>query len=346
MTTEIRQRRNSGAEAIPWDTLQDERLTSTAIGVLARCLSLPDGWKYSAERLANASAQGKQATLKALKELEMLGYRRLVTERDESGQFKSYSEFSHFPIPEWAEEAKKRSETPRKKPGPKAMSQGAKRAANDDRKPKPQVEPEVKKPESGKEDSGPPGKTDVSAGRTGSQETGIRFPGSLRGVYREVDTHTGNSTVDSAPAEVTEPERVCVDESIDSTAATDQVLQTVALEVRSLLSQADRNRVDAVVRECLAAGHSISAITKRVTGRTNANTCAPRAVLVKALRQLQGESPAVSRTSGTPGASCASVGVSARSQKVLCPDCGESISEVGATCAACVSEALAAGGAR
>lgn len=54
--------------------LRDGRISFRATGVLAYLLSLPDGTEISGDRLTNAKAEGRDAILKAMGELDAAGY--------------------------------------------------------------------------------------------------------------------------------------------------------------------------------------------------------------------------------------------------------------------------------
>lgn len=54
--------------------LRDGRLSFRATGVLAYLLSLPDGTEVSARRLVQAKSEGRDAILRALDELQAVGY--------------------------------------------------------------------------------------------------------------------------------------------------------------------------------------------------------------------------------------------------------------------------------
>jgi hypothetical protein len=63
-------------EVIARSTLQDSRLTFRARGLLGYMLSLPPDWRFSAERIAADSLEGRDAVRGALNELVALGYVR------------------------------------------------------------------------------------------------------------------------------------------------------------------------------------------------------------------------------------------------------------------------------
>ena len=224
-------KRGQRSESLAWDTLQDESISYAAQGILTYVLSLPPGWNFSADRIARARRkEGKDTVLKALRELEFAGYRKVTTERDERGRIRTYADFSYTPVPEWIEAAKRRAAKKKlqKKPGPKAMGSAAKQAALESLKGSdahetefPQVAPEVGIPDSGALDSGQPAETDVSAGRTGSGDTGIRSAGLLRGDNPESKTTTPRARETTSAAEPEAVTDVCVTEAENTSTTPD-----------------------------------------------------------------------------------------------------------------------------
>lgn len=81
--------------------LQDDRLSYRARGILASMLSRPPGWTTSAERLASAGAEGRDAVRSALRELEKFGYLVRVKVQDEKGQWQHHQDV--FDIPQLEE---------------------------------------------------------------------------------------------------------------------------------------------------------------------------------------------------------------------------------------------------
>lgn len=71
------------------EVLQDERLTTRALGVLVRLLSRPPNWTTNSEALAREFSCGRDHIRGALKELAGVGYVRLVKSRDEGGLIRS-----------------------------------------------------------------------------------------------------------------------------------------------------------------------------------------------------------------------------------------------------------------
>jgi len=62
--------------------LQDKNLSFRAKGVYAYLYSKPDGWKFSATRIASDSSDGRKPVLKALRELEKGKYLQRVKHND------------------------------------------------------------------------------------------------------------------------------------------------------------------------------------------------------------------------------------------------------------------------
>jgi hypothetical protein len=77
--------------------LQDERLTYRARGVLASMLSRPPGWTTSAERLAAAGGEGRDAIRAVLRELEKYGYLVRVKAQDEKGHWHHHQDVYDIP---------------------------------------------------------------------------------------------------------------------------------------------------------------------------------------------------------------------------------------------------------
>ena len=58
------------------DTLQDRRLSATAIGVIAYCLSMPHDWKLTSTELAKRFGCDEATIRAVMKELLLAGYAR------------------------------------------------------------------------------------------------------------------------------------------------------------------------------------------------------------------------------------------------------------------------------
>jgi predicted transcriptional regulator len=61
-------------ENIPRRVLQDSRISLRALGVLVLLLSMPEGWRTSATKIAGSRKEGRDAIETALKELVAVGY--------------------------------------------------------------------------------------------------------------------------------------------------------------------------------------------------------------------------------------------------------------------------------
>lgn len=68
-------------------TINDERLTFRATGVLIYLLAKPPGWRINAGELARRKREGRAAVLAALKELELCGYLVRTKTRGSDGRF-------------------------------------------------------------------------------------------------------------------------------------------------------------------------------------------------------------------------------------------------------------------
>ena len=80
-------------------TLQDQRLSWLARGVLAGVLSRPMDWKTSAERIAAESpGEGRDAIRRALRELESAGYLRRTVVRNADGRIRTEWDISDEPV--------------------------------------------------------------------------------------------------------------------------------------------------------------------------------------------------------------------------------------------------------
>lgn len=96
------QRASDNFAQISNQALQDERLTYRARGILASLLSRPPGWTTSAERIAAAGGEGRDAVKVAMRELEKFGYLVRVRAQDEKGRWHHHQDV--FDIPQIPEE--------------------------------------------------------------------------------------------------------------------------------------------------------------------------------------------------------------------------------------------------
>jgi hypothetical protein len=130
--TILRQRRSGPARTdVPNPTLEDRRLTYRARGVLGNMLAKPDGWDFSADRLAREStpaafpdghkpaSEGRDTIRTCLVELRRAGYLRLVRRQlsaadvaamraagedaPRGGSWRTEYEVSDLPVAEWAD---------------------------------------------------------------------------------------------------------------------------------------------------------------------------------------------------------------------------------------------------
>lgn len=80
---------------VPNEVLYDKRLDFRTRGVLATILSLPDGWNFSLQGLAelvngDKRGEGLDAIRATLKHLETLGYLERVHVKRENGTFSGW----------------------------------------------------------------------------------------------------------------------------------------------------------------------------------------------------------------------------------------------------------------
>jgi hypothetical protein len=267
-------KRLQGAVSIPWTTAQDGRMSYTATGVLTEVLSRPDGWEVSAERMSRSrtggtKGSGREAILSAFRELERLGYRRLVTENGEDGKIRRWAEFSDQPVEAWAAAA---------------IGDQARRSRKN-----PQVEPSDGKPYDG---SPGPGRADEPAGGTEAREAAPRDASTSRGVTPE-ETHTPDPSAPSEDGVCEEPPNyiedgaraeIGWDVTPEQVAVGDAILTaTVHPEVVHLIAADDRARLAARAGALLARGWSRQLVERTLNRRTNARTVAPTTVVERAL---------------------------------------------------------------
>ncbi|MEU1307879.1 hypothetical protein ABZ419_03130 [Streptomyces cinnamoneus] len=90
--TILRRRLSSGFAVLPTATLEDARLSFRARGILAFLIAKPDDWEARTEAIARAGKEGRDAVRKAVQELKVTGYYRVVDERREDGTLRCYTE--------------------------------------------------------------------------------------------------------------------------------------------------------------------------------------------------------------------------------------------------------------
>lgn len=89
------------------EVARDVRLSFGARGLLVHMVSLPEGWRFSAERLSTgsppAAREGRAVVQRYLRELEALGYVRRARERDAQGRVHTVTYVSDEPVTGWVE---------------------------------------------------------------------------------------------------------------------------------------------------------------------------------------------------------------------------------------------------
>lgn len=290
---ELRKFNNSGSVTIPWKTAQDERLSFTARGVLSYVLSLPDGWKYSIERVAasctaKAKGSGREAVTSAMRELEDAGYRRVVTERDERGRVHRWAEFAFAPVTEWAQVAAvERYKRSRKDGGEGAPDAGDR--ASDDRTPGTRSTERTGETPDGTE-LRQPGPREASGVRESTGENNTHNA-------REDVPESSAPPVDGVCEEPENPEPSGVRASIGWEVTDEQIgigemilTATVHPEAAHLIGAEDRERLAAKAGALLARGWSRQLVERTLARRTNATTVAPVVVVERALNDAIKES--------------------------------------------------------
>ncbi len=87
--------------AVANSTIRDTRLSFRARGVLAYLLSQPDDWNVSADRIAAAGTEGREAVRTALRELRAAGYCRTFTVAVGKSGIRTVTEVSSEPVEDW-----------------------------------------------------------------------------------------------------------------------------------------------------------------------------------------------------------------------------------------------------
>ncbi|MFH8405337.1 hypothetical protein ACH4FX_11275 [Streptomyces sp. NPDC018019] len=101
--TILRRHLSSGFTVLPNSTLNDERLSFRARGILAWLISKPDNWQVRITAIAAAGKEGREAVAEAVRELKRFGYYRVVTERGPGGRFVRFTEV-YDTAQDWAAE--------------------------------------------------------------------------------------------------------------------------------------------------------------------------------------------------------------------------------------------------
>jgi len=110
----VLRKRRPQAVSLPVATLEDERLSWRARGVLAGLVAKPDGWDVRSEAIARAGTEGRDAVLAALRELGRCGYYRVARRQlvgaeaaaagVRPGVWVTVTEISDVPVPAWQQE--------------------------------------------------------------------------------------------------------------------------------------------------------------------------------------------------------------------------------------------------
>lgn len=95
-------KRQIGFAAVPNDTVWDERLSTRALGLLTKVISLPEDWDLRTDWLVEKSPEGREAVMNTLRELRRAGYYRVERRRRGDGTFVAGVSVSDVSVPEWA----------------------------------------------------------------------------------------------------------------------------------------------------------------------------------------------------------------------------------------------------
>ncbi|MFI9228602.1 hypothetical protein [Streptomyces rimosus] len=110
--TILRRHLSSGFTVLPNSTLNDERLSFRARGILGWLISKPDNWQVRITAIAAAGKEGREAVAEAVRELKRLGYYRVVTDRGPDGRLSRFTEV-YDTAQDWAAEEYERLEASR-----------------------------------------------------------------------------------------------------------------------------------------------------------------------------------------------------------------------------------------
>jgi len=212
------------------DVVDDARLTWAARGVHHYMLTRPRDWRFSADRIAEQSPQGRKVVLSALRELELAGYLRRDITQANGGRLTTVTTVSDRPIDEWAKLGAERvaaRSTPRKSTPPPASTNVSAGGTGS-----PLGNPGDDTLET---HPSPPAQTDVSAGRTGSPSRNAGDGTPVKGLShkgretkeRDKDRgghslHTPNGSNAHANASAVEPEPAVDDSTVTSVCAETQ----------------------------------------------------------------------------------------------------------------------------
>ncbi|MEU3708997.1 hypothetical protein [Streptomyces catenulae] len=94
-----RNRHERAFTVIPNAAARHDRLSLTAVGLLVRLLSLPDGASVTVEKVTEQVDEGKMSVAKAFKALEKAGYlRRHRTQDPDTGRWRTQTHVSDIPM--------------------------------------------------------------------------------------------------------------------------------------------------------------------------------------------------------------------------------------------------------
>ncbi|WP_116211662.1 hypothetical protein [Streptomyces olivoreticuli] len=110
--TILRRQLSSGFAVLPTATLEDSRLSFRARGILAFLIAKPDDWEARTDAIARAGKEGRDAVRKAVQELKVTGYYRVVDDRRGDGTLRCYTEVFDT-AQEWVAEEYREKETRR-----------------------------------------------------------------------------------------------------------------------------------------------------------------------------------------------------------------------------------------
>jgi hypothetical protein len=90
-------RHTGGFVTLPNETVNDERLSLRALGLLTKMLGKPPGWRFNADRMAAGLKEGRDAVRTTMGELEAGGYVRRTRRRRQDGTFQTVVEVASRP---------------------------------------------------------------------------------------------------------------------------------------------------------------------------------------------------------------------------------------------------------
>lgn len=103
--TIVRPPRRHRFTTIDRETVNDERLSFRARGVLAWLLDKPDDWRCESDAIARAGTEGREAIRTALRELEQVGYLERRRVQGEGGRWATIVEVRERPTATDAQES-------------------------------------------------------------------------------------------------------------------------------------------------------------------------------------------------------------------------------------------------